>query len=386
MRPGSPGPMSEALSAEFDGLGERAWLNTAHQGAIPRRAAEAGHAAIERKRAPWTMDPDSWEVVPGRVRTALAGLIGARVGDIVLATSASYGLELLARTLPLEAGDEVLLVDGDFPATIYPWLPLRERGIAVRLLTPDTPFDAERLSGELGARTRVFCSSWVFSFSGRAVDPPALGDACAENGTTFILNATQAIGARAAAVDELRADALVGSGFKWLCGPYATGFAWLSPALRDRLTYRPAYWLTHQMAAPGSFEHRATYDLAEVGAAAYDLTDTANFFNFETWAESLELILEIGVERIESHNQALVQELIDGIGETPLTVGSPTSGPERSTLVFASHPDPEKNTDLFQALRDAGVDAALRAGCLRFSPHLYNRSQDIDRALEVLLA
>jgi cysteine desulfurase/selenocysteine lyase len=376
--------VSESLSAEFDGLGERAWLNTAHQGAIPRRAADAGHAAIERKRAPWKMAPDSWEVVPRRVRTALARLIAARAEDIVLATSASYGLELLARTLPLEAGDEVLLVDGDFPATIYPWLPLRDRGIAVRLVAPETPLDADRLASELGARTRVFCSSWVFSFSGRTVDPPALGEACAANGTTFIVNATQAIGARTATVDELRADALVCSGFKWLCGPYATGFAWLSPGLRDRLTYRPAYWLSHQMAAPSGFEHRATYELADLGAAAYDLTDTANFFNFETWAESLELILEIGVERVEAHNQNLVQELIDGIAESPLDLVSPASSRERSTLVFASHPDPERNEDVFDALREAGVHVALRAGSLRFSPHLYNDSQDIERALEVL--
>jgi cysteine desulfurase / selenocysteine lyase len=187
-------------------------------------------------------------------------------------------------------------------------------------------------------------------------------------------------------VDRLRADALVCSGFKWLCGPYATGFAWLSPGLRDRLTYRPAYWLTHQLAAPGEFERRATYELADVGAAAYDLTDTANFFNFETWAESLELMLEIGVERIEAHNQGLVQQLIDGIAESPIDLVSPASGPERSTLVFASHPDPEQNAEMFDALRDAGVDVALRAGRLRFSPHLYNASQDVERALEVLLA
>ena len=138
------------------------------------------------------------------------------------------------------------------------------------------------------------------------------------------------------------------------------------------------------MAAPGGFERRATYELADVGAAAYDLTDTANFFNFETWAASLELLLDIGVERIEAHDQALVQELIDGIAESPLDLVSPASPRERSTLVFASHPEPERNEDLFDALGQAGVHAALRAGSLRFSPHLYNGSDDIDRALAVL--
>jgi selenocysteine lyase/cysteine desulfurase len=372
--------VSAPLCDEFDGLGDRAWLNCAHQGPLPRRAVEAAQAAVRRKASPWLMEPEQWEEVPRRLKAVLAELIGAAAADVVLANSASYGLELLARTLPLEAGDEVLLVDGDFPATIYPWLPLRERGIKVRLL-PVTP---QRLTDELGPRTRVFCTSWVFSFTGRALDIAALGDVCAERGTTFIVNATQAVGARSLDLGGLSVDALVCSGFKWLCGPYGTGFAWLSPALAGRLTYRPAYWLTHQQALAGDLERGPTYELAEVGAAAYDLPETGNFLNFEPWLASLELLGEVGVERIEAHDQELVTELVEGIAESPLELLSPAAGPERSTLVFASHPDEDRNGEVFDALRDAAVHVAMRAGTLRFSPHLYNGSRDIERALAVL--
>ncbi len=376
--------MSGPLSNEFDGLGDRAWLNCAHQGPLPRRAVEAAEAAIARKRSPWLMEPGQWEDVPRRLRAALAPIIGASVDDIVLANSASYGIELLARTLPLEAGDEVLLVDGDFPATIYPWLPLRERGVEVRLLPDDKRVTADLLETELGPRTRVFCSSWVFSFSGHAVDLATLGEVCAARGTAFIANVTQGVGARLLDVSALAVDALVCSGFIWLCGPYGTGFAWLSPSIRDRLTYRPAYWLTHQQALPGGFERSPTYELADVGTAAYDIPDTANFIQFEAWAASIELLGEIGIEQIAAHDQRLVDRLVEGISESPLDLLSPRSGPERSTLVFASHPDEWRNEDIFEALADAGVHCALRAGALRFSPHLYNSLDDVDRALAVL--
>ena len=376
--------MSQPLSDEFDGLAGRAWLNCAHQGPLPRRAVEAAEASIERKRSPWLMEPEQWAQVPRRLRAAIAPLIGARAEDVVLANSASYGLELLARTLPLEAGDEVLLVDGDFPATIYPWLPLRERGIAVRLLPADKPLTAELLEAELSPRTRVFCTSWVFSFSGVAVDVAALGEVCAARGTRFVVNATQAVGARRLALGTLPIDALVCSGFKWLCGPYGTGFLWLSPALREELTYRPAYWLTHQQALAGGIERTPSYELADVGAAAYDIPDTANFIHFEAWAASLELLAKLGIGAIEAHDQELVQRLVEGIAESPLDLLSPREGSERSTLVFASHPDGDRNTELFGALRDSGVDVAMRAGALRFSPHLYNGSEDVDRALAVL--
>ena len=48
--------------------------------------------------------------------------------QVILGNSTSYGLHLLVQGIPWREGDEVLLVDGDFPATVVPWLPLAERG------------------------------------------------------------------------------------------------------------------------------------------------------------------------------------------------------------------------------------------------------------------
>lgn len=56
----------------------------------------------------------------------------------------------------------------------------------------------------------------------------------------------------------------------------------------------------------------------------------------------------------------------------------------RSTLIFFAHRDRMKNRSIYQALTNAGVHIAFRSGSLRLSPHLYNSSGDIDRALHVL--
>jgi cysteine desulfurase / selenocysteine lyase len=375
------------LGHEFDGLAGRAWLNCAHQGPLPERAAAAAREAVDDKRSPWRIADESFAAVPGRLKRAIGRLIGASPDDVVLANSASYGLELLARTLPLAEGDEVLLVHGDFPATIYPWLPLRERGVRIRFLPGDDALTPERLAAELGSRTRVLCSSWVFSFSGRAVDIGALGEVCRGRGTTFVVNGSQAVGARPLDVSTTAIDALVSSGFKWTCGPYATGFCWLAPRLRDSLTYRPAYWLTHQLAVAGDGLERAPrYELAELrGAAAYDVFCTANFVNFRAWTASIELLLEHGIERVAAHDQALVARIVERLAGGPLRILSPRAEPERSTLVFVTHPDQAENARLHAALREARIEVALRAGRLRLSPHLYNTPDDVERALAVLL-
>jgi Aminotransferase class-V len=72
--------------------------------------------------------------VPRSLRATITSLVKAEPNEIVLGNSTSYGLDLLAHGLPLRPGDEVLVVEGDFPASIYPWLPLQRHGVRIRTL------------------------------------------------------------------------------------------------------------------------------------------------------------------------------------------------------------------------------------------------------------
>jgi selenocysteine lyase/cysteine desulfurase len=67
-----------------------------------------------------------------------------------------------------------------------------------------------------------------------------------------------------------------------------------------------------------------------------------------------------------------------------LTLVSPREGALRSTLVLASHRDRERNAVIAHELEVRGIDIAMRDGKLRFAPHLYNDSADVDRVLEAL--
>src|SRR5215472_3527869 len=115
----------------FDG---RVWLNSAHQGPMPRVAVEAARKAIEQKARPFHIANDAFFQVPVRLRTALGKLVRADPNDIILGNSTTYGLDLLANGMRWRPGDEVLLVDGDYPANIYPWMVLRDQGVTVRYI------------------------------------------------------------------------------------------------------------------------------------------------------------------------------------------------------------------------------------------------------------
>lgn len=377
------GPRS--LAAEFGPFDGRVWINCAHQGPLPGVAARALQEAVRWKTSPHLLTEERFAAVPQRVRQDLGALLNVAAPEVILANSASYGLHLMANGLPLRRGEEVLLMRGDFPSDILPWLALRERGVTVRLLEPRRfVLEADELADHLRPETRVFCTTWVHSFSGWTVDPTALGELCRRNGTWFLLNVSQGLGVRPLDLTRLPVDGVTGVGWKWLCGPYGTGFCWLRPELLEVLEYNQAYWLSLMTAEDLG---RVPVDPVlprDLGACRYDLFATANFFNFHPWAESIELLLRHGIGNVAAWGQGLVDRLTTGLDERCYELLSPRQGPRRSSLVFVTHRDPGRNREVHRALSQAGIDVALRREHLRFSPHVHNTESDIDRALEVL--
>lgn len=372
------------VKQDFGPFGNHIWLNAAHQGPLPRVAAEAVEEAIRWKRVPSRMTSDLFQEVPERLRNCLGRLLAVTADQIILANSSSYGLHLLANGIQWNAGDEVLLVRGDFPSTILPWLGLERQGVRVRFIDPSGPvLSAQDLEGRIGSETRLLCTTWVHSFTGYAVDEQSLGELCRRSGMLLVLNASQGIGARSLDLSSAPVDAITSVGFKWLCGPYGTGFCWLRPALLEALDYNQAYWLSMQTAQDLESEEQPL-PCRELGASRYDIFGTANFFNFVPWTATIEYLLEVGIDCIARHDQRLVDRIIAGIDCQRYQLLSPPRGAERSSLVFLSHREPQRNAALRDRLRSHGIEVALRRGCLRISPHLYNTEEDIRQLLEEL--
>jgi cysteine desulfurase / selenocysteine lyase len=366
----------------FDG---RVWLNCAHQAPLPKCARAKAEEAVAWKAAPWELTSERFSAVPLRLKEAIGRLINAPAEDVILANSASYGLHLIANGFPWKAGDEVLVMRGDFPSDILPWLGLERRGVTVRQLAPrGRVLEPDEVEAAIGPSTRLLCLTWVHSLSGWAIDLEAIGSICRARGVTFVVNGAQAVGVRPIDVRTAPIDGLISVGWKWLLGPYATGFCWIRPELLAELQYNQTYWLSMLTADDLGREQLDLTLRADPGAARYDVFATANFFNFKPWAAAIEYLLGLSVEAARSHDEVLVQRLIDGLDRRRYRITSPEAGPRRSTLVFIEPVKRERAKDIYNALQAAHVHAAFRAGALRFSPHIYNTADDIERALMML--
>jgi selenocysteine lyase/cysteine desulfurase len=199
---------------------------------------------------------------------------------------------------------------------------------------------------------------------------------------TFVLNGSQGVGARPIDVTALPVDALVSCGFKWLCGPYATGFCWLRPELADALRYEQGYWLAQLTGGDLSQETESRLR-DDLGAARYDVFGTANFLNFLPWTAAIEYLLAQGAEAIAAHDQALVERLVASLEGSGYRFVSPTDADRRAAIVVVSAGE-RRNEEISRLLAQNKIDVALRAGNLRLSPHLYNTVDEIDRAVSVL--
>ena len=365
----------------FDG---RVWLNAAHQGPLPQVAVEAAGRALERKIRPHLIRDEEFYRVPARLRAALARLVNAQESDIVLGNSASFGLQLIANGLRWKPRDQILVPEDDFPASILPWTILESSGVVVRRIpTDEGAVTADALAMQLSERTRVVCISWVNSFSGRVNDLRSLGSLCREKGVHFVVNATQGLGSLTLNVAALPVDAVTSCGFKWLCGPYGTGFCWLHPNLQAQLESHQAYWLALAGERWSDMAQSDDWPEHDLGAARFDVFGTANFLNFEPWTASLEHFLTVGLEAIREHNAMLLDRLTAGVDAADWRLISGGAPSKRSTMAVI---EPRRGSadETMSRLASARIDVAERRGRIRISPHLYNSIDDIDRVIATL--
>jgi selenocysteine lyase/cysteine desulfurase len=97
---------------------------------------------------------------------------------------------------------------------------------------------------------------------------------------------------------------------------------------------------------------------------------------------AIEYLLNVGIERIYSHNIHLADLLIEGVQRLGGEV-APYPGGLRNSTINAQFPGHDQKK-ITAGLNSAGVIVSPRMGGIRISPHLYNTEEDIDKAPDVM--
>jgi len=369
---------------EFEGV---TYLNLAGNSPIPKAAIKRMQEAIEWKKFPQRIPDAAFFEVPNRVRAAIAKLIGGKPDEIALTTGASTGMSAVAYGLDWEPGDEVITASGEFPLQYATWKPMEEReGIKVTVVKPqDTFHTSEDLIGALTPRTRLVSVSHVRFDNAAMIDVAKLAAVCHARGTLLLVDVSQSCGAVPMDVTQMGADFLVCAGYKWLLGPFGTGFFWAKHEHIAKMRSGPFYW----MAAEGvdNFADLATAPPRPANAAKrWDAAETANYYNLAALEGGLELVLRAGASTVAEHNHRLIEQLFEGLPKDRCVVASPLERERRGSYGCFQARSAEKTRDLYEKLRAEKVITSLREGKIRVSPYLYNTEQDVDRLVRVVTA
>ena len=186
-------------ATEFPWTSDTVYLNNASIGPLPERTRVALDRFNRGRAAPHLLPDRELFAMLADTRMKLARLVGASADEIALALNTGFGISTAARALPLEPGDVVLVSDKEFPANVYPWMRLGDRGVRMELVptTPEGWPDEARLLERLrDPRVRVLAVSLVQFSSGYLVDLERLSAATRESGAFLVVDAIQAVGGR----------------------------------------------------------------------------------------------------------------------------------------------------------------------------------------------
>jgi cysteine desulfurase / selenocysteine lyase len=369
---------------EFEGV---TYLNLAGNSPIPKVAIKRMQEAIEWKKSPQRIPDTAFFEVPNRVRAAIAKLIGGKPEEIALTTGASTGMAAVAYGLEWKPGDEVLTASGEFPLQYATWKPMEEReGIKVTAVKPGgTCHSTDDFIAALTPRTRLVSVSHVRFDNGAMIDATNLAAACHAQGALLLLDVSQSCGAVPMDVTQMGADFLVCAGYKWLLGPFGTGFFWAKHEHIAKMRPGPFYW----MAAEGvnNFADLATAPPRPANAAKrWDAAETANYYNLAALEGGLELVLRAGASTVAEHNHQLIEQLFERLPKDRCVVASPLERERRGPYGCFQARSAEKTRDLYEKLRTENVITSLREGKIRVSPYLYNTEQDVDRLVRMITA
>ncbi|MEE6260863.1 aminotransferase class V-fold PLP-dependent enzyme [Plantactinospora sonchi] len=332
---------------------EPGWLNTASYGLPPRPAWDALQNALDDWRGGRT-SWEGWDTSTQRSRTAFATLVGVPATDVAIGATVSQLLAPVAAALP--AGATVLVPEVEFTSNLFPWLAQTERGVRVRTVPLDDLADA------VDADTDLVAFSLVQSADGRIARYADILAAAETHDALVVVDATQACGWLP--FEAGRADVVAVGAYKWLMAPRGAAFGYLSARIRERITPHAANWYAGQ--DPHASYYGPPLRLAE-DARRFDLSPA--WFCYVGAAPAMELLVEVGLPAIHDHNVGLANRFRTGLGQPP----------GDSAIVTVEVPDAAER------LAAAGVRAAVRAGRLRASFHLYSTDRDVDLALTALL-
>ncbi len=366
---------------------EEHYLNCAYFAPLLRSADAAARRALEAMRVP-RFTPKAFFEESDRLRALFARLLGSDEPErVAILPAVSYGIAIAARNLEAAPGRTVVLAGEQFPSNVYAWRRLAaRRRLEIRQVPRPAPGEgggAEwtgRLLEAIDAGTAAVALPHVHWTDGTRFDLSAIGRRAREAGAALVVDGSQSIGALPFELREIRPDAVICAGYKWLLGPYSLCLGWFGPRF-DAGEPLEETWIARE----GSADFRGLVDYVDrylPGAVRYDVGERSNFLLVPMLIAALRAVLEWRPERIQAYAGTLLADLVARARERDaLPEGE---GPRAAHILGLRLPPDAEPRAVGERLARRNVHVSLRGSALRVSAHAFNRPEDVAALSEAL--
>lgn len=360
------------------------YLNCAYMAPLAREVEEAGLRGMVRRRDPSKITADDFFVETDALRERFARLIGSSEPQrVAIIPAVSYGIATAARNVPVESGQNIVILGEQFPSNVYVWMrKARENGAELRVVersakgrpSPGASWN-RRLLRAIDRKTAVVATPVVHWADGTRFNVAAIGRRARAVGAAFVIDGTQSIGALPFDVEKVAPDALVVAAYKTLFGPYQSGLAWFGERFDEGVPLEEP-WAGREGSdrfVAGRIEYVESY---RPGALRYDVGERSNQIQVPMLNAALDMVLEWGPERVQEYCENLLEPFEEVFRETGFELEDRAW---RAAHLFGLRSVRGLDADRAAAsLRRAGVFVSVRGEAIRVAPQVYNDRADLD--------
>jgi cysteine desulfurase/selenocysteine lyase len=406
---GRPAPYDvDAVRADFPVLSRTVfghplvYLDNASSSHKPRQVLDAERAFVEQHysnvhRGVHTLSQEATDRYEA-ARATVASFLGASdAREVVFTKNATEAYNLVAYSFgnaragsrfALGPGDEVCVTEMEHHSNLVPWQMLCERtGATLRWipLTEDGRLDLSELDALVNERTKVLAFVHVSNILGTENPVDVLVARAREVGALTLLDGAQSAPHQVVDVAALGVDFFVLTGHKMLA-PSGVGVLWGRRELLDAMPPFLGGGSMIEVVQMSGSTYAAAPERFEAG--------TPVISQAVALAAACDYLSDLGLDRVQAHEQALTARLIEGIRSLDgVRVIGPDSMRSRGAAVSFAIDDVHPH-DVGQSLDELGI--AVRVGhhcaapvCRRYgvpattraSSYLYNTDAEIDALL-----
>jgi len=318
--------------------------------------------------------------VQNNIKKILGNLLNCSPDELSLIHNTAEGMNFISHGLNLSIGDEVILLENEYPSNVYPWRHLKEKGVKLIITpmksSPEAFLNAlERL---ITKKTRVVSLSAVHWCTGMPFPLNQVGKLCIENGIDFVVDGAQGVGIQPIDTKKDNISYMAFSAWKWLLGPLGMGILFVA---KEKLTeLKPVFIGTDSVVRADEY---LPYK-SELKPSADRFTfSTANFNDWVYLEAALKFLHDIGFVTVRERIFELSARLSKGLIKIGFNVFSDKL-PDYQTGIVVCEKTGVNPDVIMTHLKKNKIVAAQRLGRVRFSPHVYNSTEQIDEVVRVL--